>query len=124
VSDFKSHLVAKVGKVDLSSVVQIEYNLKRGTTDNSYIIQAGANVALIDVPDQAWNDAFVKALQGKASLDKITHLILGHFSPKRGDSLVKLLKGRSSGGKSLPKKEEKINLDFIVRAAVRNAART
>jgi hypothetical protein len=106
----------------LRLVVQIEYNLKRGTTDNSYVIQAGGNVALIDVPDQAWTDAFVKELQGKVSLDKITHLILGHFSPKRGDILVKLLKGRSSGGKSFPKYEKQILSD--VRAAVRNGAQT
>lgn len=80
-------------------LLQIEYNLKRGTTNNSYLIQAQEGTALIDVPDQAWTDAFVEKLKTKVGIDDITHLILGHFSPKRADSLVALLKERSSNGK-------------------------
>ncbi|GAQ79906.1 Flavin reductase-like FMN-binding protein [Klebsormidium nitens] len=80
---------------------EIEYNLKRGTTNNSYLIQAQDGTALIDVPDQAWTDAFVEQLKTKVGIDDITYLILGHFSPKRADSLVALLKERSSNAPPL-----------------------
>jgi len=37
---------------------EVEYNLKRGTTDNSYILQAPGAAVLIDVPFEAFADEF------------------------------------------------------------------
>ena len=75
-----------------------------GTTENSYIISGPSATVLIDVPDQAFATAFSKAeaalhSQGRASL---THLVLGHVSPKRVDSLVQLASTLPKGGELDP----------------------
>ena len=43
--------------------VQIEYNLKRGTTDNSYVVAGADGAALINVPDNPFSEAFVRELK-------------------------------------------------------------
>lgn len=81
-------------------MVQIEYGLKRGTTDNSYLIRGGTHTALIDVPDQAFSKGFVQTLQSTIALKDIRYLILGHISPKRMESLTCLAEALPENGTS------------------------
>jgi flavorubredoxin len=37
---------------------EIEYGLKRGTTDNSYLIERNGNTVLVDVPVQAYIESY------------------------------------------------------------------
>ncbi|MCO5578939.1 hypothetical protein L7F22_032789 [Adiantum nelumboides] len=76
---------------------EVEYGLRRGTTDNSYIIKA-TETALIDVPDENFKDLFLETLQ--SSLDSIilNHIVIGHISPKRVKSLIALLELLCSKG--------------------------
>ena len=76
---------------------QVEYGLKRGTTDNSYIIE-GAEVALIDVPDENFEEKFLDALRRAVDLWNVKHLIIGHTSPKRVKSLISILQHLDSKG--------------------------
>ncbi|GBG87344.1 hypothetical protein CBR_g45404 [Chara braunii] len=75
---------------------EIEYGLKRGTTDNAYLIRGDNCVALINVPDESFSKTFVSALTGVIGLDEISYLVLGHLSPKRLDALFSLLNARSA----------------------------
>ncbi|KAL2649642.1 hypothetical protein R1flu_017770 [Riccia fluitans] len=77
---------------------EVEYGLKRGSTNNSYIIQGATATALIDVMDQAFAEAFVKALTSAVNLASLNYLVLGHFSPKRVESLKALLKALPNQG--------------------------
>lgn len=69
---------------------EVEYGLKRGTTDNSYII-TGADVALIDVPDENFKDLFLEMLEQTIDIKTLKHVVLGHISPKRVKNLTSLL---------------------------------
>lgn len=80
------------------TVTQIEYGLKRGTTDNSYLIKGGNHTALIDVPDQAFSKGFVETLKSTIDLKDIKYLIIGHTSPKRMESLTLLAEALPEGG--------------------------
>lgn len=80
---------------------EIEYGLKRGTTDNSYIIKGGTHTALVDVPDQAFSKGFVETLQSTIALKDIKYLIIGHMSPKRMESLKCLAEALPDNGSPL-----------------------
>ena len=77
--------------------LQVEYGLKRGTTDNSYIIE-GAEVALIDVPDENFKDPFLDTLARVVDLSNVKHIILGHISPKRVKCLINILEHLDNKG--------------------------
>ena len=70
---------------------EVEYALKRGTSDNVYSIEGTEKTALIDVPDKA----FAENLFGKNKHSSSDFLILQHISPKRLDSISALLENRS-----------------------------
>ncbi|XP_057817731.2 uncharacterized protein LOC131030829 isoform X1 [Cryptomeria japonica] len=69
---------------------EVEYGLKRGTTDNSYIIKGPSGTALIDVPDQAFTDEYIRTLTNTKDIALLKYVIIGHLSPKRIDSLIAL----------------------------------
>lgn len=73
---------------------ELEYGLDRGTTDNTYVIRGGEGVALFDVPDQQFTSSYLAALSDAVRVRDVTHLVLGHFSPRRGSSLIELLLAR------------------------------
>lgn len=77
---------------------EIEYGLKRGTTDNSYLIKGGNHTALVDVPDQAFSKGFIEALKSTIDVKDIKYLIIGHISPKRMESLNCLAEALPEGG--------------------------
>ncbi|GAX73888.1 hypothetical protein CEUSTIGMA_g1338.t1 [Chlamydomonas eustigma] len=71
---------------------EVEYALKRGTTDNAYMLQANDSSILVDVPFEAFSEQFVSAVRGLTPLAKLSHLILTQLDPKSIPSLEALLK--------------------------------
>ncbi|KAI5056678.1 hypothetical protein GOP47_0028496 [Adiantum capillus-veneris] len=76
---------------------EVEYGLRRGTTDNSYMIKA-TETALIDVPDENFKELFLDALQNSLESTVLNHVVLGHISPKRLKCLIGLLELLDSKG--------------------------
>ncbi len=69
---------------------EIEYGLQRGTTANSYLIEAD-RVALIDPPGETFTELFLTQLQARIAATALDYIILGHVNPNRGATLLKLL---------------------------------
>jgi flavorubredoxin/flavin reductase (DIM6/NTAB) family NADH-FMN oxidoreductase RutF len=69
---------------------EIEYALQRGTTANSYLIQAD-KIALIDPPGESFTESFLTALKQRLDLKKLDYIILGHINPNRLVTLKTLL---------------------------------
>ena len=69
---------------------EIEYALAKGTTANSYIIQAD-KIALIDPPGETFTESYLKALQHRIDVKAIDYVILGHVNPNRAATLKALL---------------------------------
>lgn len=76
---------------------EVEYGLRRGTSDNSYIIKA-TETALIDVPDENFKDLFLETLEKAVGFGALKHVVLGHISPKRVKTLIGLLEQLESKG--------------------------
>lgn len=69
---------------------EIEYALKRGTTANSYLIQAD-KIALFDPPGESFTEIFLKTLKQRIDPKTIDYVILGHVNPNRAETLKALL---------------------------------
>ena len=69
---------------------EIEYALQRGTTANSYLIQAD-KIALFDPPGESFTEVFISQLRKRLELKQINYVILGHVNPNRGVTLKALL---------------------------------
>ncbi|MFB2917807.1 MULTISPECIES: diflavin flavoprotein [Aerosakkonema] len=69
---------------------EIEYALQRGTTANSYVIQAD-RTALFDPPGESFTEIFLQALQQRFDVKKIEYVIIGHINPNRAVTLKALL---------------------------------
>lgn len=69
---------------------EVEYSLQRGTTANSYLIQAD-KIALIDPPGESFTETFLAALQQRLDLTTLDYVILGHANSNRGETLKALL---------------------------------
>ena len=101
---------------------EIEYGLQRGTTANSFLIQA-EKTALIDPPGESFTEIFLTALTARINPTNIHYIILGHVNPNRSVTLKKILElapeitlicsnpGAISLRKILP--EEKLNLTVV-----------
>jgi len=70
---------------------EIEYGLQRGTTANSYLIQAD-KTALFDPPGESFTEIFLNSLQQRISPADINYIILGHVNPNRAETLKAILK--------------------------------
>lgn len=70
---------------------EIEYALQRGTTANSYLIEAD-KIALIDPPGESFTESFLTALKRRLDLTQLDYIILGHINPNRLVTLNTLLK--------------------------------
>ena len=70
---------------------EIEYALSKGTTANSYLIQAD-KTALIDPPGETFTQIYLDKLQQKIDVSKIDYVIIGHVNPNRAATLKALLK--------------------------------
>jgi flavorubredoxin/flavin reductase (DIM6/NTAB) family NADH-FMN oxidoreductase RutF len=69
---------------------EIEYALARGTTANSYLIQAD-KIALIDPPGETFTQIYLEALRQRLNLTRLDYVILGHVNPNRAVTLKALL---------------------------------
>jgi flavorubredoxin/flavin reductase (DIM6/NTAB) family NADH-FMN oxidoreductase RutF len=69
---------------------EVEYGLQRGTTANSYLIQAD-RIALLDPPGESFTEIFLKALSDRIDPPQLGYVILGHINPNRVFTLKKLL---------------------------------
>jgi flavorubredoxin/flavin reductase (DIM6/NTAB) family NADH-FMN oxidoreductase RutF len=69
---------------------EIEYALQRGTTANSYLIQAD-KIALLDPPGESFTEIFLDALSQRLDPKTIDYVILGHVNPNRAVTLQALL---------------------------------
>ncbi len=67
-----------------------EYSLQKGTTANSYLIQA-TQTALIDPPGETFTSIYLKTLQSHVDLSQIDYIILGHVNVNRVATLKALL---------------------------------
>lgn len=59
---------------------EIEYALQKGTTANSYLIEAD-QVALFDPPGESFTSIFLDALQSRIEPQQIDYVVLGHINP-------------------------------------------
>jgi flavorubredoxin/flavin reductase (DIM6/NTAB) family NADH-FMN oxidoreductase RutF len=69
---------------------EIEYALERGTTANSFLIQAD-KVALIDPPGGTFTQIYLDELKRRIQLIAIDYVVLGHVNPNRIETLKVLI---------------------------------
>ena len=69
---------------------EIEYARQKGTTANSYLIQADKTV-LIDPPGESFTHLFIEELAHHVYLQRIDYVVLGHVNPNRCATLKALL---------------------------------
>ncbi|WP_390883378.1 FprA family A-type flavoprotein [Kovacikia minuta] len=69
---------------------EIEYARQRGTTANSYLIQARETV-LIDPPGESFTDLFLEEFQQHQYFQRLNYVILSHVNSNRMATLKRLL---------------------------------
>lgn len=69
---------------------EIEYARQKGTTANSYLIQA-EKIALLDPPGERFTEIYLRELQHRLDLKQLDYVILGHANPNRAVTLKALL---------------------------------
>ncbi|CAN1213398.1 diflavin flavoprotein [Tumidithrix helvetica PCC 7403] len=69
---------------------EIEYALERGTTANSFLIQADKN-ALIDPPGGTFTEIYLDELKRRIHLKSIDYVVLGHVNPNRIETIKALM---------------------------------
>ncbi|MGE5657863.1 MAG: diflavin flavoprotein [Actinomycetota bacterium] len=69
---------------------EVEYSLQRGTTANSFVIQAD-KTAVIDPPGESFTSIYIAALQQRYNLKQLDYVILGHVNQNRAVTLKALL---------------------------------
>jgi flavorubredoxin/flavin reductase (DIM6/NTAB) family NADH-FMN oxidoreductase RutF len=69
---------------------EVEYARQKGTTANSYLIQA-THTALIDPPGESFTQIFLEQLQTHQDLTQLNYIILNHVNPNRMATLKALL---------------------------------
>ncbi|MDH6097575.1 diflavin flavoprotein [Anabaenopsis sp. FSS-46] len=69
---------------------EVEYSRQKGTTANSYLIQADKK-ALIDPPGESFTAIYLKELEQYLDFTTLDYIILGHVNPNRQVTLKKLL---------------------------------
>ena len=69
---------------------EVEYSRQRGTTANSYLIQADKK-ALIDPPGESFTEIYLQQLAQHLDLTTLDYVVLGHINPNRRATLEVLL---------------------------------
>jgi flavorubredoxin/flavin reductase (DIM6/NTAB) family NADH-FMN oxidoreductase RutF len=69
---------------------EVEYARQKGTTANSYLIEA-PSIVLIDPPGESFTDLFLEELGHHAYYQRINYIILSHVNPNRIATLKLLL---------------------------------
>ncbi|MFN6570062.1 diflavin flavoprotein [Dendronalium sp. ChiSLP03b] len=65
---------------------EVEYSRQRGTTANSYLIQADKK-ALIDPPGESFTEIYLQELAQHLDLTTLDYIVLGHVNPNRRATL-------------------------------------
>ncbi|MBD2435859.1 diflavin flavoprotein [Nostoc sp. FACHB-110] len=69
---------------------EVEYSRQKGTTANSYLIQADKK-ALIDPPGESFTEIYIHELKQHLDLTTLDYIILNHVNPNRRATLKVLL---------------------------------
>ncbi|MGF1492255.1 MAG: diflavin flavoprotein [Microcoleaceae cyanobacterium] len=69
---------------------EVEYSLKRGTTANSYLIQA-EKTAIIDPPGESFTENYLATVGERLPWERLDYVILGHFNANRAATLKGIL---------------------------------
>lgn len=69
---------------------EVEYSRQKGTTANSYLIQADKK-ALIDPPGESFTDIYLQELGQHLDFSTLDYIVLGHVNPNRRATLQVLL---------------------------------
>lgn len=69
---------------------EVEYSLGKGTTANSYLIQAD-QTAIIDPPGESFTENYLESLQLRLNWDRLNYVIVQHFNTNRAATLKALL---------------------------------
>ena len=69
---------------------EVEYSRQKGTTANSYLIQADKK-ALIDPPGESFTEIYLQELAQHLDFATLDYIILGHVNPNRRATLKVLL---------------------------------
>ncbi|MEA5508015.1 diflavin flavoprotein [Halotia wernerae UHCC 0503] len=69
---------------------EVEYSRQRGTTANSYLIQADKK-ALIDPPGESFTEIYLQELGQHLDFTTLDYIVLGHVNPNRRATLQVLL---------------------------------
>ncbi|MEM9926641.1 MAG: diflavin flavoprotein [Cyanobacteria bacterium P01_D01_bin.50] len=69
---------------------EVEYSRQKGTTANSYLIQAD-KTALIDPPGESFTEIYLQELAEHLDFTTLDYIILGHVNPNRRATLEVLL---------------------------------
>ncbi|MBE9007639.1 diflavin flavoprotein [Fortiea sp. LEGE XX443] len=69
---------------------EVEYSRQKGTTANSYLIQADQK-ALIDPPGESFTEIYLQELRQHLDLATLDYIILNHVNPNRRATLKVLL---------------------------------
>lgn len=69
---------------------EVEYSRQKGTTANSYLIQADKK-ALIDPPGESFTEIYLQELGQHLDFTTLDYIVLGHINPNRRATLQVLL---------------------------------
>ena len=69
---------------------EVEYSRQKGTTSNSYLIQAD-KIALIDPPGQSFTEIYLETLDQNLDWQHLDYIILQHVNPNRLATLKQLI---------------------------------
>ncbi len=69
---------------------EVEYSRQKGTTANSYLIQADKK-AIIDPPGESFTEIYLQELAQHLDLTTLDYIILGHVNPNRRATLEVLI---------------------------------
>lgn len=69
---------------------EVEYSRQRGTTANSYLIQADKKV-LIDPPGESFTEIYLEQLAQHLDFISLDYIVLSHVNPNRRATLQVLL---------------------------------
>ncbi|WP_392535370.1 diflavin flavoprotein [Nostoc sp. C117] len=69
---------------------EVEYSRQRGTTANSYLIQADKK-ALIDPPGESFTEIYLQQLAEHLDFTTLDYVVLGHVNPNRKATLEVLI---------------------------------
>ncbi len=90
VTDIGSHTLILRSRTWERLKFESEYSRQKGTTANSYLIQAD-KTALIDPPGESFTDIFLAELAQNIDLSLLDYIILGHINSNRLTTLKALL---------------------------------